>query len=123
VAKRLDKDLYNDLRNRGLRKRTARGAASAVAKMDGRRQAPKALRTTIEDLRGALDQLEGRVKASDRGSAARKGARTRRQTAAKRSASARKGARKRSTRAGGGSRSASRSGARGGSRRRAAAAP
>jgi len=122
VAKKLDKDLYNDLRNRGLRKRTARVAASAIAEMGGPRQAPKALRTTIEDLRGALDQLEDRVKASDRGSAARKAARTRRKTAAKRSASARTGARKRRTGVRGGSRSASRSGARGGSRGRADAA-
>lgn len=104
MAKKLDKDLYDDLRNRGLRKRTARTASSAVAKMDGQRQAPKALRSTVDDLRGAVDLLEGRVRASDQSSAARKAARTREQTAAKRSAAARKGARKRTTGSRGGPR-------------------
>jgi len=49
------------------------------------------------DLRGALDQLEGRVEAHDRSVAGRKAGRTRRRKAEQRSAAARKAARKRAT--------------------------
>lgn len=100
MAGKLDKDLYDELRTRGLRKRTARAASSAVLKMNGTGQVPKALRATVEDLRSAVEQLEGRVQRSDRATAARKAARTRKRDAAKRSAAARKAARSRSPRGG-----------------------
>lgn len=96
MAKKLDKNLYSELRARGLRKRAARGASKAVAEMDGKGQPPKALREAVDDLKAAVRQLESRVEASDRSAAGRKGARTRSKGAASRSASARKAARTRS---------------------------
>ena len=100
MAKKLDKDLYDQLRARGLRKRAARAASQAAAKIDGKGQVPKVLRSTVDDLRSALEHLEKRVGTSDRTTAARKAARTRNQKAAKRSATARKAARTRSASSG-----------------------
>ena len=97
MAKKLDKDLYDQLRARGLRKRAARAASQAAAKIDGKGQVPKVLRSTVDDLRSALEHLENRVGTSDRATAGRKAARTRSQKAVKRSATARKAARTRSS--------------------------
>jgi hypothetical protein len=115
MAKKRDKDLYDQLRARGLRKRAARAASQAASKIDDKGQVPKVLRSTVDDLRSALEQLERRVGASDRTTAARKAARTRSQKAAKRSATARKGARTRSA-SSGTSRSTGRSASRTSSR-------
>ena len=91
------KDLYDELRDRGLRKRVARSASQAVADLDGNRPPSADLRGTTEDLRAALSQLEEKVSESDRRAAARKAARTRRAKAEKRSAVARKAARSRTS--------------------------
>ena len=97
MAKKGQKKLYKQLRTQGVRKKTAEMASQTATKLDGRGQVPKALKSTIGDLRGALDQLEGRVEAHDRSVAGRKAGRTRRRKAEQRSAAARKAARKRAT--------------------------
>ena len=91
------KKLYKQLRTQGMRKKTAELASETATKLDGRGRVPKALKSTIGDLRGALDQLEGQVEAHERKQAGRKAARTRRRKAEERSAAARKAARKRAT--------------------------
>jgi hypothetical protein len=95
MAKKGEKKLYKRLRAQGVRKKTAELASQTATKLDGKGRVPKALRSAIGDLRGALDQLEGRVEAHERKSAGRKAARTRQRKAEQRSASARKAARKR----------------------------
>jgi outer membrane murein-binding lipoprotein Lpp len=95
MAKKGDKKLYSKLRNQGVRKKTARIASQTADKLDGKGRVPKALSTAIGDLRGALDQLDGRVEAHERKAAGRKAARTRQRRAQKRSDAARKAARKR----------------------------
>ena len=59
------KKLYKQLRTQGMRKKTAELASETATKLDGRGRVPKALKSTIGDLRGALDQLEGRVEAHE----------------------------------------------------------
>ena len=97
MAKKGTKKLYKQLRTQGVRKKTAELASQTATKLDGRGRVPKALKSTIGDLRGALDQLEGRVEAHERKVAGRKAARTRQRKAEERSAAARKAARKRAT--------------------------
>jgi hypothetical protein len=95
MAKKQQKKLYDKLRAQGLRKRTAELASQTATKLDGKGRVPKPLKGAIGDLRGALDQLEGRVEAHDRKAAGRKAARTRQRKAERRSEAARKAARKR----------------------------
>lgn len=95
MAKKGQKKLYSKLRSQGVRKKTARLASSTATGLDGKGQVPKPLKGAIGDLRGALDQLEGRVEAHDRRAAGRKAARTRQRKAEQRSEAARKAARKR----------------------------
>jgi hypothetical protein len=95
MAKKGDKKLYAKLRAQGMRKKTARVASTAADKLDGKGRVPKVLSGAIKDLRGALDQLEGRVEAHERKAAGRKAARTRQRKTQKRSDAARKAARKR----------------------------
>lgn len=115
MAKKRDTNLYDQLRAGGLRKSVAQAASKAATKVDGQGRAPKALRSAIDDLRGALDALESRVPGgdggdSDRSAAARKAARTRKASAEQRSASARKAARTRARSASGTRAAASRRG-------------
>ena len=95
MAKKGDKKLYSKLRAQGVRKKTARVASKTAGKLDGKGRVPKVLSGAIGDLRGALDQLEGRVEAHERKAAGRKAARTRQRKSEKRSDAARKAARKR----------------------------
>jgi hypothetical protein len=95
MAKEGQKKLYTRLRNQGVRKKTARLASKTATKLDGKGRVPKALKSAIGDLQGALDHLEGHVQAHERRAAGRKAARTRERKAEKRSAAARKAARKR----------------------------
>ncbi len=95
MARKGQKKLYTRLRNQGVRKKTARLASQTATKLDGKGRVPKALKSAIGDLRGALDQLEGQVQAHERRAAGRKAARTRERKAEKRSAATRKAARKR----------------------------
>jgi hypothetical protein len=94
-TKKGQKKLYKRLRNQGVRKKTARFASKSASKLDGTGRVPKALKSTVGDLRGASDHLEGHVQAHERSAAGRKAARTRERKAEKRSAAARKAARKR----------------------------
>jgi hypothetical protein len=95
MAKKRQKKLYTRLRTQGVRKKTARLASQTATGLDGKGRVPKALKSAVGDLRGALDQLEGHVQAHERSAAGRKAARTRERKAQKRSAAARKAARKR----------------------------
>jgi hypothetical protein len=95
MAKKGQKKLYQRLRAHGVRKKTAQMASQTASKLDGKGRVPRPLKDAIGDLRGALDQLEGRVEAHDRKAAGRKAARTRQRKAEKRSEAARKAARKR----------------------------
>jgi hypothetical protein len=97
MAKKEQKKLYGKLRNQGVRKKTARIASQSATQLNGKGGAPKALKSTIADLRGAIDQLEGRLEAHERQAAGRKAARTRKRNAGKRSVAAQKAARKRAS--------------------------
>ena len=91
-----DKEFFDVLRARGLRKKAARTIASATGKKsDGR--LPKPLRNALGDLQSVIGEVEQRVsgKRSKRSEAAAKAARTRKRQKAKRSAAAKKGARTR----------------------------
>lgn len=63
---KLDKDLYEELRSKGLRKRAARTAAKAARKApsDG---APETLRSVAEDLREVVEGLDERAAAAEKG--------------------------------------------------------
>lgn len=91
-----EKDLFDLLRARGLRKKAARTISGAVGrKNDGR--VPKPVRNALGDLHAVIGEVEQRVsgKLGKRSEAAAKAARTRKLQKAKRSAAAKKGARTR----------------------------
>jgi hypothetical protein len=91
-----EKELFDLLRARGLRKRVANAVAgTAHKKNDGR--VPKVVRNALGDLHAAIGEVEHRVtgKQSKRSQAAAKAARTRKRQQARRSAAAKKGARTR----------------------------
>ena len=94
------KELFELLRARGLRKRVAKTLSEAAAKADGGR-VPDAVRAALGDLQSVAGEIESRItgKASDRGEAAKKAAQTRKRQAAKRSAAAKKGAKTRRAKA------------------------
>lgn len=86
-------DLFQTLRDSGLRKRVARTVADAIERAPGRKPAAE---RAVRDLRKLLGDLEGRVTGSTkRKEAAKKAAATRKRKAAKRSAAAKKAARTR----------------------------
>ena len=89
----LDRDLFDHLRARGLRKRAAR----LLAQSPGADGASKAARQALQDLRTAASELEERLSGGPqkRSQTAAKAARTRQRNAAKRSQAARKAARTR----------------------------
>lgn len=92
---RPDKELYQRVRDSGVRKRVARTVAEAAGKADSR--TPKALNEAAKNLRSIAAELEDRAKGGPvkRKATAQKAARTRRANAAKRSTAAKKAARTR----------------------------
>ena len=94
----IDKDLYRQIRSKGVRKSVARSiaAASDMAQDTGGR-APEALRKAVSDLRSVVSDLEDRATGgpAKRKETAQKAARTRARNAAKRSESAKKAAKTR----------------------------
>lgn len=94
-TKKIDKKLFNRVRDLGVRKRTAREVAEAV-KGSGK-AAPKVARKASADLAGAVAEIQDRMSGgpAKRKAAAKKAARTRRKNAKKRSDSAKKGAKTR----------------------------
>ncbi len=94
--KKRDEDLFETLRQSGLRKRVAK-TMSTTAGRGKRDNSPAGVSSTVEKLRQAASELERRVGgASARSEAATKAARTRKRNASKRSASAKKAAKTRS---------------------------
>ena len=79
---RLDQELYDKVRNSGVRKRVARTVAEAAGKADSK--TPKALNDAAKNLRSIAAELEDRAKGgpAKRKAAAQKAARTRRTKAA-----------------------------------------
>jgi hypothetical protein len=95
---KLDKKMYNRMRDSGLRKKVARRLAELPAHVSGGRQAPKPMREAVDRLEARVSELREHVRRGDHKASARKAARTRGAKAQKRSASARKGARSRAKR-------------------------
>lgn len=94
---RLDQELYDKVRNSGVRKRVARTIAEAAAKADSK--TPAALNDAAKNLRSIAAELEDRAKGgpAKRQAAAQKAARTRRTRAAARSQAAKKAAKTRAS--------------------------
>lgn len=96
AKKTKNQDLFERLRDGGLRKRVARTVADAGKKADGRMPAPA--KRALDDLRSLVGEIENRVggsAAERRKAAALKAARTRKAKATKRSQAAKKAARTR----------------------------
>jgi hypothetical protein len=93
---RIDNDLFDALRARGLRKSAASNLARAFGKADNSRPG-KGARRAVAELRTLVDELEDRARGgpAKRQAAARKAAATRKRKASQRSAAAKKGARTR----------------------------
>jgi hypothetical protein len=80
-----DNEFYNEMRNRGVRKRLARKVSSSLASRKGD-ESPKAARRAIADLSSAVSAIETRMATDEsRHDAAVKAAKTRRKRADKRS--------------------------------------
>ena len=94
MAKR-DNDLFERMRDLGVRKSRANKVAKAVK--DSPKKAPKPVRNVIADLEGAVAEIQGRVNGSKakRKAAAKKAAQTRKLKAKKRSDAAKKAAKTR----------------------------
>src|SRR3954454_3229176 len=95
MAKSIDRELFDQLRAQGLRKRVARlvsEAAGAAGSANARGNA--AAKNVIAELRKAADEIEDRLRGGPaaRSTAAKKAARTRATAANKRSAAAKKAA-------------------------------
>ena len=89
-----DKNLFDSLRDSGVRKKVAKAASDSVEKAkDGKPS--KSVTHTVETLRHAASDLERRARGASRTEAAKKAARTRKRNAAKRSKAAKKAARTR----------------------------
>jgi hypothetical protein len=100
AKKKRDKDLFDHLRARGVRKRVAKVIASRSGNgAKGRKKAESVARGAITDLRSAADAIKDGVIHRDakRSQAAKKAARTRKRNAekARRSSAGRKAARTR----------------------------
>jgi hypothetical protein len=93
--KKQDDDLFQRLRDLGMRKSRARKVSKAL--QTSSRKAPKAARRAIADLTGAAAEVQDRINKGPqkRREAAKKAARTRAKKARKRSDSAKKAARTR----------------------------
>jgi hypothetical protein len=106
-----DRDLFDTLRARGLRKSAASNLAKAFGRADSSPPS-KGAKRAVSELRDLLGDLEGRVGGGDRKrkEAAKKAAATRRRKANQRSAAAKKAAQTRAKNArSSGSRSRTRS--------------
>jgi hypothetical protein len=85
-----DKDLYKELRTRGVRKGTAAKVSKALASRNGDER-PKKAKKTVKDLRSAASVVEERMRLDEgRRASSRKGARSRKQKAKMRSRAAKK---------------------------------
>jgi hypothetical protein len=93
---KVDRDLFQTLRDNGLRKKTASSLAEAFNKVDGSPPG-KAGRKAINDLKTVVEELEDRAKGgpAKRQAAAKKAAATRKRKANQRSQAAKKAARTR----------------------------
>ncbi len=93
--KQKDEDLFDRLRDLGMRKSRARKVSESLH--NSSRKAPKAARRAIADLTGAAAEVQDRIKQGPqkRKKAAAKAAKTRKKNARKRSDAAKKGARTR----------------------------
>jgi len=91
-----DKDLFDTLRAKGLRKKTASSLAGAFGKVDGSPPG-KSSRKAVSDLKAVVAELEDRAKGgpAKRQAAAKKAAATRKRKANQRSQAAKKAARTR----------------------------
>ncbi|MGH2883629.1 MAG: hypothetical protein ACRDPA_13185 [Solirubrobacteraceae bacterium] len=94
MAKNREQDLFESLRNNGVRKKVAKKASESTAMAKNGKPA-KAVTRTVASLKQAAADLESRVHGSSRSEAAKKAARTRKRNAAKRSEAAKKAARTR----------------------------
>jgi hypothetical protein len=92
----MDRDLFDKLRARGLRKSAANNIAKAFGKADSSPPG-KGARRALGELRSLVDELEDRARGgpAKRKAAAKKAAATRKRKANQRSAAAKKGARTR----------------------------
>jgi hypothetical protein len=90
-----DKKLYGKMRDHGIRKRVARELSALPGHVSEGKQAPKALRDSVERLEALVAELKSHTGKGERQTAARKAARTRSRNAATRSSAARKAARTR----------------------------
>jgi hypothetical protein len=92
----MDRDLFDKLRARGLRKSAANNIARAFGKADSSPPG-KGAKRAVAELRSLVDELEDRARGGPgkRQAAAKKAAATRKRKAAQRSAAAKKGARTR----------------------------
>ena len=93
---KVDRDLFQSLRDNGLRKKTANSLAEAFGKVDGSPPG-KSGRKAINDLKTVVAELEDRAKGgpAKRQAAAKKAAATRKRKANQRSQAAKKAARTR----------------------------
>ncbi len=94
MAKKSEKDLFDSLRESGVRKKVAKTASESAAKTKNGKPS-KAVTRTVESLKQAASDLERHAHGSSRSEAARKAARTREHNARKRSEAAKKAARTR----------------------------
>ncbi len=90
---RKDSELFETLRNSGVRKKLARALSNSAGTAD--QAQTKVVKQAAKGLRDAAAALEDHVKDTRRGEAAQKAARTRKRNAAKRSTSAKKAAKTR----------------------------
>jgi len=93
---RVDRDLFDTLRARGLRKSAASNLAKAFGRADSSPPG-KGARRAVSELRTIVDELEDRARGgpAKRRAAARKAAATRKRKSTQRSAAAKKAARSR----------------------------
>ena len=91
-----NRDLFETMRARGLRKSAASNLAKAFGKAD-KSPPGKGAKRAVSELEDLVSELEGRVTRGDskRSAAAKKAAATRKRKANQRSAAAKKGARTR----------------------------
>lgn len=107
---RTDRDLFDTLRARGLRKSAASNLAKAFGKADNSPPS-KGAKRAVSELRDIVSELESRVGRTDRkrSAAAKKAAATRKRKAGQRSAAAKRGAQTRAKNSRSGSRAKSKS--------------
>src|SRR3954452_1763978 len=92
MAKKKSDDLFDALRARGVRKRVAKTISRLDPNPSTSKKARRRAESVLDDLRGAVGQVEDRLTgAAKRKAAAKKAAATRKRKAAARSRSAKKG--------------------------------